>query len=209
MTMHRPTASAERGFLGTFLHAPERGRLESLKNALIVVAADGVIAAVHRHDSPLAGIEAARLDAADALVRLAPDQYVLPGMVDLHVHAPQWPQLGQALELSLEEWLQTVTLPLESRYSDLAFAAQVYESLVANLLANGTTTAMYFGTIHLAATQVLADICLRRSQRALIGRVAMDNPELCPDFYRDHSAQVAERETREFIDYVGALPGGQ
>ena len=32
--------------------------------------------------------------------------------------------------------------------------------MVATLLANGTTTAMYFGTIHLAATQTLADICL-------------------------------------------------
>jgi guanine deaminase len=207
--MHRPTAFADRGFLGTFLHAPERGRLECLKNALVVVAADGVITAVHRDDSPLARTEAVRLDAANALVKLSPGHYVLPGMVDLHVHAPQWPQLGQALELSLEDWLQTYTLPLESRYSDLAFAAQVYESLVANLLANGTTTAMYFGTIHLRATQVLADICLRRSQRALIGRVAMDNPTLCPDFYRDRSAQVAERETREFIKYVSALPGGE
>ena len=199
----------ERAFLGTFLHAPERGRLECLDTALIVVAADGTITAVHRRESPGAHAEAARLAAAGSLITLGPQHYVLPGMVDLHVHAPQWPQLGKALDLPLEEWLQKFTFPLESRYADTAFAAQVYESLVCNLLANGTTTALYFATLHLEATQVLADICLRRAQRALIGRVAMDNPDQCPTFYRDSSAAVAERETREFIQYVTGLPGSR
>ena len=204
--MAHPQAS-ERGFLGTFLHAPVRGQLQCLKDALIIAGADGAITAIHPHDSPLARTEAARLAASGGLVRLDPGHFVLPGMVDLHVHAPQWPQLGMALDLPLQDWLQKYTFPLEARYADTAFAAQVYESLVANLLANGTTTALYFGTIHLAATQILADVCLRRSQRALIGRVAMDNPGQCPDFYRDSSAAAAERETREFIEYVRTMPG--
>jgi guanine deaminase len=207
--MIRPAPATERAFQGTFLHAPLRGQLECLRGALIVVAPDGAITAVHRHGSPLAATEAARLAATGALVSLAPQQYVLPGMVDLHVHAPQWPQLGKALDLPLEEWLQKFTFPLEARYSDTAYAQQVYESLVASLLANGTTTAMYFASIHLEATKVLADVCLRYPQRALIGRVAMDNAEQCPDFYRDPSAQVAESETREFIGYVRSLPGSQ
>jgi guanine deaminase len=203
-----PTSTAtERAFRGTFLHAPQRGRLDCLKDALIVVAADGAISAVHDGESAAASAEAKRLAKVGNLVTLGPQHYVLPGMVDLHVHAPQWPQLGKALDLPLEDWLQKFTFPLEARYADGGFAAQVYESLVANLLANGTTTAMYFGTLHLAATKVLADICLRRSQRALIGRVAMDNPDQCPDYYRDRSAEVAECETREFIDYVRSLPG--
>ncbi len=201
--------ATERAFRGRFLHAPERGRLECLQDALMVVAADGAITAVYPGASAQAGAEAARLAAGGNLVTLGPEHYVLPGMVDLHVHAPQWPQLGQALDLPLEEWLQKFTFPLESRYADRAFAHQVYESLVLNLLANGTTTAMYFATLHLEATKVLADICLRHPQRALIGRVAMDNPEQCPDFYRDASARLAEQETREFIRYVQALPGGR
>ncbi len=206
--MSPTTAATERGFRGTFLHAPERGRLVCLKDALMVVAADGAISAVHAAGSAAASAETARLAKAGNLITLGPQHWVLPGMVDLHVHAPQWPQLGEALDLPLEDWLQKFTFPLESRYADTAFAVQVYESLVANLLANGTTTAMYFATLHLPATLALADICLRRSQRALIGRVAMDNPDQCPDFYRDPSAEVAERETREFIHYVQALPGG-
>jgi len=199
--------AAHRAFLANTLHAPVRGRIEYLPDALIVAGGDGVITAIHRRESAQAAAVAASHRAAGTLLTLPQGNFLLPGFIDLHVHAPQWPQLGLALDLPLEEWLQTYTFPLEARYADTAFAQAAYEPLVDALLANGTTTALYFASIHLAATQKLADICLRRSQRALIGRVAMDNPEQCPDFYRDASAQAAEADTRAFIHYVRALPG--
>ena len=198
---------AERAFLGTALHAPECGRLEALQDALIVVADGGAITAVHRRESAEAAREARRFAAANSLVTLRAQQYLLPGLVDLHVHAPQWPQLGKALDLPLEEWLQKFTFPLEARCADVTYAQSVYESLVDNLLANGTTTALYFASIHLPATQRLADICLRRGQRALIGRVAMDDVDQCPPYYRDPSAAHAEAETRAFISYVRSMSG--
>ena len=204
--MFSPT-SCERAFLGTVLHTPVRGQLEILRDALIVVGGDGVIKAIHRREAAETQEQARRFAARDDLITFGSDQYLLPGLVDLHVHAPQWPQLGKALDLPLEQWLQTYTFPLESRYADAAYAQTVYESLVNGLLANGTTTAVYFATLHLPATQILADICLRRSQRALIGRVAMDDPEQCPTYYRDASATVAEAETRAFISYVQSMPG--
>jgi guanine deaminase len=200
---------ADRAFLGTALHTPVRGELEVLRNALIVVGADGAIKAIHRQGAPLAEREAQRFAAAGQLVTLGSDQYLLPGLVDLHIHAPQWPQLGKALDRPLEEWLQIHTFPLESRYADTDYARTVYESLVDGLIWNGTTTAVYFATLHLPATQILADVCLKRSQRALIGRVAMDDPSQCPDFYRDPSAMVAEAETRAFIAYVRSMPANQ
>jgi guanine deaminase len=61
----------------------------------------------------------------------------------------------------------------------------------------------------LAATQTLADICLRRAQRALIGRVAMDDPGQCPAYYRDPDAGTAETETRGFIGYVRSMAGNE
>jgi guanine deaminase len=199
----------DRAFLGTALHTPECGRLEVLRDTLIVAGGDGRIQSIHPPNSP--GIDASirRFASAGTLVTLGEGQYLLPGLIDLHVHAPQWPQLGVALDLPLEEWLQTHTFPLEARYADLGFAETVYASLVDGLLANGTTTAMYFGSIHLPATQKLADICLKKSQRALIGRVAMDDPRQCPGYYRDASAQAAEAETRAFIAYVQSMPGNQ
>ena len=196
-----------RAFLGNALHTPLPGKCELLPDALIVVGENGAIQAIHGRDSPQTSQAAERHRAAGTLVRLEKGQLLLPGFVDLHVHAPQWPQLGLALDLPLEDWLQTYTFPLEARYADTDYARSVYESLVDALLANGTTTAMYYASIHLAATQVLADVCIRRSQRALIGRVAMDHPDQCPSFYRDPSAEIAEAETRGFIQYVRSMPG--
>ena len=202
-----PAIQSRRAFLGNALHTPVRGQIEFLPAVLIEVNGAGAIEAIHRDSSPQATAVAERHRAAGTLVTLDNSQYLLPGLVDLHVHAPQWPQLGLALDLPLEEWLQAYTFPLEARYADIEYARGVYGSLVDGLLANGTTTAMYFGTIHLAATQALADICLRRSQRALIGRVAMDDPDQCPAFYRDPSAAIAEAETRAFIGYVRSMAG--
>jgi guanine deaminase len=189
------------------MHTPRRGLLECLADTLFECDADGRIAAILGPEAADRPAATARHAAAGTLVTLGPGTYLLPGLVDLHVHAPQWPQLGLALDLPLEDWLQKYTFPLEARYADTAFAAGVYASLVDALLANGTTTALYFGTVHLPATMRLADICRARGQRALIGRVAMDNPAECPDFYRDASAASGAADTRTFIDYVRAMPG--
>ena len=200
-------AGPPRGFLGSALHTPVRGHVELLRDVLIAVDADGTISGIHPEESPEGRALAQRLALAGRLHTLASGRYFLPGLVDLHVHAPQWPQLGTALDLPLEDWLQRYTFPLEAKCADPGYAEAIYESLVAALLANGTTTAMYYGSIHLPATQRLADVCLRRGQRALIGRTAMDHAGKCPLYYRDASAASGAAETRAFLDYVAALPG--
>ncbi len=179
-----------------------------LPRALLAVDEAGDIVSVDPDVAP----DDARLDAwrnAGTLTELAQDQVLLPGLVDLHVHAPQFPQLGTALDLPLEEWLREHTFPLESRYADLDFADGVYSRLVDTLLAHGTTTALYFATIHVPATQRLAEICLARGQRALVGRVSMDHTEQCPDYYRDGSAARAVADTRAVIEFIRAMPGNQ
>ena len=99
------------------------------------------------------------------------------------------------------------TFPLEARYADTDFARRVYEHLVRTLIANGTTTAMYYATIHLEASKRLAEICLEQGQRALVGRVAMDNPEQCPDYYRDASTGRGLDDTQRFMEAVQGMPG--
>jgi guanine deaminase len=115
--------------------------------------------------------------------------------------------MGKALHLPLNAWLHENTFPLEARYADLLFARRVYRSLVETLLANGTTTALYFATIHDAASVALAEICLEKGQRALVARVAMDHPAECPEYYRDPSAEAAVEATRHFIEQVRGMPG--
>ena len=174
----------------------------------VVEVQDGAITAVHDRSTP-EGAAAGRRALAEASerVELAPGTIVMPGLVDLHIHAPQWPQLGTGLDLPLERWLFDYTFPLEARYADLDFAAAVWDDLVPSLLAMGTTTAVYFSSKHAEATTVLAQTCARHGQRALVGRVAMDHPEGTPEWYRDATASAgvaASAASIEAIDAVGS-----
>ena len=192
---------------GNLIHAPVFGEIETKLGSLLEVDQDGNISSVISSDDPELVSRESYYRGKRNLLELSDNEFLLPGLVDTHVHAPQWPQLGKALHLPLHDWLQEYTFPLEARYADLGFANQVYSSLVETLIANGTTTALYFGTIHIEATKRLADICLNLGQRALIGKVVMDNPEQCPDYYRDRSTSVGLNETYELIDYVSSANG--
>lgn len=191
----------------TFMHAPVLGAVDICQDGLIEIDDNGHISAVVRPSDDI--YEQMKSEARDngCLVQLPNNQFLLPGFVDLHIHAPQWPQRGKALDVPLEVWLMEHTFPLEARYSDLNFARKMYTDMVSSLLANGTTTALYFATIHEGATQLLADTCLDLGQRALIGKVVMDNKDQCPDYYRDQSTDLALFETEAFIDYVKSLEG--
>ena len=93
---------------------------------LIEVDAAGRLAAVH--DEAPSGL-AGRYEAAGRLTTLGPHQLLLPGLVDLHIHAPQFLNVGTALDLPLEQWLRDYTFPLESRFADTGFATGVYDRL--------------------------------------------------------------------------------
>ncbi|CCW59607.1 unnamed protein product [Phytomonas sp. EM1] len=201
----------QRVFCGTIFEAPEPNRLSVLKNALILVNSDGVIEKVlSRTEHP---DEYDRLlsvaKAEHSLTELSCGQYFMPGFVDLHVHAPQWPQLGKAMDCPLELWLHKYTFPLEAKYSDIEFAAKAYNSLVEALLANGTTCVAYFATAHVESSLLLAKICLEKGQRAVVGRVALDLPSECPEYYRDPSPQESVALSERFIREMQTLPGNE
>lgn len=186
-----------RAIRGDFVHAPVRGEIEVLRDHVIRIGSDGTIVSV----APAAeGVPEGTLE-------LPAGQIVLPGFVDLHVHAPQYPQLGLALDEPLEVWLGKYTFPLEARYADLDFAREAYSTLVSDLLAGGTTTALYFATVHREATQLLAEICLEQGQRGLVGKVVMDNRDTSPDYYRDETTEAALADTRAVIEHIRGLPG--
>ena len=190
----------------TVMQTPAPDRLEIIDDAVIAVDDSGVITDVARAATP-AG---AALLASGAEQRSTPPGTVLiPGLVDLHVHAPQWPQLGTGLDLPLERWLFEYTFPLEARYADLAFARPVWADLVDGLLRHGTTTATYFATVDVAATSALAEAAATAGQRAFVGRVAMDHPDGTPDWYRDRSAEDGIRASARSIAEVEAIDAGR
>ena len=188
----------------SFFHSPEYGGIEFLKQALVFVSSDGIISKVIRQDDE-DYLELLDKHSKDNHFFDFKDKILLPGFIDLHIHAPQWPQAGLALDDELSYWLNNFTFPLESKYQDLDYAREVYSDLVKTLLANGTTSAMYFGTIHNEATLELAKICASYGQRGFVGKVVMDDKTMNPDFYRDNSTKEAIENTEKFIIDVQTL----
>ena len=83
------------------------------------------------------------------------EHLILPGMTDLHVHAPQFAFRGLGMDMELLEWLNTYTFPEESKYKELEYADRAYGSFVNHLLHSTTTRAAIFATIHVPATELL------------------------------------------------------
>ncbi|QCJ44271.1 guanine deaminase [Bacillus sp. S3] len=192
-------------FQGTAFSSESPKEVQILKDHLFFINADGMIEKIVAPEDTDYQALLDDYSGDEHFHRLADGQYFLPGFVDLHIHAPQWAQAGTALDIPLYDWLNTYTFPIESKFSDLAFAKKVYHDVVSTLIANGTTTALYFATVHKEASLVLAEICAEKGQRGLIGKVVMDNPDQTPDYYRDADTQTALADTEEFIVAVKEL----
>lgn len=119
---------------------------------------------------------------------------------DTHIHASQYPNAGVFGKSTLLDWLNTYTFPLESSFKDLEQAARIYNRVVGRTLSHGTTTACYYATIHVPATNLLADVCQSRGQRAFVGRPCMDR--MAPDYYRDEDAETILRDSIAVIDHI-------
>ena len=72
---------------------------------------------------------------------------IVRGFVDTHIHYPQSEMVGAYGE-QLLEWLNSHTFPAERRYNDLEYAREMSTFFIKQLLRNGTTTALVFGTVH-------------------------------------------------------------
>ena len=93
----------------------------------------------------------------------------------------------------LMEWLQHYTFPREQQHGERAVAEAEYRQLLRRLLSHGTTTALYFGSLHLQACEALVDVaeqvrqgpfsgswlCTALSMRTRLAGAAGCPPEMC------------------------------
>lgn len=196
-------------YLGTFIDTPTTTSLRVLENTAIGVDLTGRIAFIRDADprgndiaqlaSQVGWVEGTyTVNKADASGKHT--SFYFPGFIDTHTHASQYPNTGIFGSSTLLSWLETYTFPLESSYADPARARLVYTRVVERLLSNGTTCAAYYATIHPEATNLLADICFTKGQRALVGRVCMDR--MSPPGYRDESVEAAIRDSKNVIAHI-------
>ncbi|RUS71138.1 hypothetical protein EGW08_021104, partial [Elysia chlorotica] len=93
------------------------------------------------------------------LMVLEKNQFIVPGFIDSHAHAPQYTFMGTGGDLPLIPWLQKYTYPTETLLNaDETFAREVYEKCVSRTLRSGSTTVCYYATISATATRILTDI---------------------------------------------------
>lgn len=126
------------------------------------------------------------------------DALILPGMTDLHIHAPQFSFRGLGCDLELLEWLNTYTFPEEARYAELDYAERAYGSFVSHLLRSATTRASIFATVHCDATLLLMDKLERSGLITFVGKVNMNRN--CPYSLSEISTVRSVRETERWLD---------
>ena len=153
----------------------------------VLVEAGRIAWCGERSDLPAAARDAERHDYGDGLI--------LPGFVDGHVH---YPQIGviASFGTQLLEWLETYTFPEEARFGDAAYARKTAELFLDLLLANGTTTAAVYCTVHPESADAFFEASAARDLRMIAGKILMDRH--VPDGVRD-TAQQGYDDTKELI----------
>ncbi|MBF7141447.1 MULTISPECIES: guanine deaminase [Pseudomonas] len=133
---------------------------------------------------------------ADTPVEHFENALITPGFVDTHIHLPQTGMIGAYGE-QLLDWLNTYTFPCERQFADKAHADDVAARFVAELLRNGTTTALVFGSVHPESVDALFEACERHNLRMIAGKVMMDRN--APDYLTD-TAQTGYEQSKALIE---------
>ena len=98
---------------------------------------------------------------------------ITPGFVDAHIHYPQTDVIA-AWGSQLLDWLTHHTFPAEQAFADRAHADEAAAFFCDELLRNGTTSALVFGTVHKTSVDALFEAALARNMRMIAGKVLMD-----------------------------------
>ncbi|SMN21357.1 similar to Saccharomyces cerevisiae YDL238C GUD1 Guanine deaminase, a catabolic enzyme of the guanine salvage pathway producing xanthine and ammonia from guanine [Maudiozyma saulgeensis] len=201
-------------FYGNFIDTPDFGSLRVRMNTAIGVCMDpsipenfGKIQFISENceDPLMATIQYDTSLTEDKIKLVVPSNnsitsFYFPGFIDTHIHASQYPNCGiLGNNSTLLDWLNKYTFPTEAALSHLPYANIVYDKIVSRTIANGTTTATYFTTIDLNASKVMAQICSKYGQRALIGKVCMDSNS--PEYYIE-TCKESVSSLIELVDYL-------
>ncbi|RDU24597.1 amidohydrolase family protein [Anaerosacchariphilus polymeriproducens] len=124
---------------------------------------------------------------------------IIPGMADLHLHAPQYSFRGLNMDLELIQWLEQVAFPEESKYSELIYANEAYDYFVEDLKKSATTRACVFATLHPQSTILLMEKLEKTGLHCMVGKVNMDRNS--PDYLVEGTKDSITR-TKKWITSV-------
>lgn len=169
-------------YRANIIHTPTPGKLEIIPHGYVVVGSTGLVEGVYAELPENLDWRRQVMDFGDKLL--------IPAFNDLHVHAPQYRNMGLALDLELLPWLNTYTFPEETKYADPEYARQLYRRFVHELWMQGTMRSAVFATIHPEATRILADLFIQAGMGAYVGLVGMNRNS--PDTLQNTTDEVME-----------------
>ena len=172
---------------GNIIYTPDKDNFVSLKNGYMVV-----------EDGKITTVAAEKPAAADRLpIKDCRGQLIMPGFADMHLHAPQYIQIGMGMDYKLLDWLDGYTFKEEPKFADPAYAREIYPLFVDELANCGTTSSTMFATIHRESTDILCDLLAQKGLRAYVGKVNMDTNS-APALTEDTTSSL--QATEEFIN---------
>lgn len=124
---------------------------------------------------------------------------VMPGMVDLHIHAPQFAYRGLGMDMELLDWLENYAFKEEKKYRDLEYADRAYDMFAEAIRLSATTRAVIFGTIYRQSNELLMEKMERTGIVSYVGKVNMDRN--APDIITENSERSVA-STERFIDHT-------
>lgn len=188
-------------YYGRIVHSKSLTNLEIHGKAALGVDENGVIRFLDNGvDSAEAACKKHKGFEDASCITLKPLQFLFPGLIDTHLHAPQWPNLAIGMEGNLREWVENYTDPIEESYKDNEKAKRVYSEMVQKELELGSTTVAYNSTIHYEATNILADTCLHYGQRAIIGKLCIVQGSTHGNY--EASSEQSLEDAQKSLDYI-------
>ena len=128
---------------------------------------------------------------------------IVPGLVDLHIHAPQYAFRGFKMDLELLDWLNSSAFPEEARYEDTEYAKKAYTIFVQDLRKSVNTRACLFATLHLPATKILMELLEQSGLETFVGKVNMDRN--CPGYLREATGDVSADTTIAWLEETAGI----
>ncbi|XP_059218467.1 guanine deaminase [Stomoxys calcitrans] len=189
-------------FLGQVIHTKSLNEFIVYTNGFVAVYDGKIVAEGNDYQLWKNAAASAHFPKDAEIIKMTKEQFLMPGLIDCHIHAPQVAQIGLGLDMPLLDWLNFYTFPLEAKFADQEFAAKVYSRVVESTIKSGTTLASYFGTNNKDSTITLAKEALRQGQRALVGKVCSNCNS--PDFYVENT-QESVCATKAFVDDMKKL----
>ena len=124
---------------------------------------------------------------------------IIPGMTDLHVHAPQYTFRGIGMDCELLEWLKNYAFQEEFKYYDMQYASKAYSFFTYDLKRCFSTRAVIFATLHTEATIELMTQLEKTGLITYVGKVNMDRNS---DNLQEADASASLKATRQWLESI-------